>query len=169
MKYSNIDWGWLGMSVLDNALGVFASEMVGIQDKLSSPNDSAMMRAVKMGVLWEIIDEGILLVKHGSSHLLEGHYYVVVDDIFFNTATWAALERSGLGYKVTEAIDSKLPFSNDVNSALATGVIKVAAKTWKDLIDAKWKNTPIGYLTSITKIVGVQESEQGGIVTGFSY
>jgi len=56
-----------------------------------------------------------------------------------------------------------------VNSALATGVIKVAAKTWKDLIDAKWKNTPIGYLTSITKIVGVQESEQGGIVTGFSY
>jgi len=166
MSYANIDWGWLGMQVVDNAAGVFVAEALGVQDRLSNPNDSATMRAVKMGVVWEIINEGILLVKHGSSHLLEGHYYVVVDDVFFNSATWMALERSGLGEKVTGMIDDKLPFGNDVNSAIATGVIKVAAKVWKDLIDAKWANTPLGYLTSITKIIGVQESAQGGIVTG---
>lgn len=161
----SFDWNWLSMEIVNNSIGVFASEALGIQDKLISPNDNQLIRYVKMGVVWELIDEAILLFKHGTSHLVEGNYYIVVDDVFFNSATWGLLEQTGVGSRVNDSLENKLPFSNDINSAIATGVIKVSAKVFKAMIEKSWSETPLGYLTSVTKMSGIQASKQGSVVS----
>lgn len=163
----NIDWKFLGTELLDNSLAVFATELIGLEDRVLMPNESEFVRYAKMGAIWEIVNELVLLVKFGSSHLLEGHYYILVDNVFFNSATWAFLDKSGMGARVTNAVDASLPFSNEINGAIATGVIKVSAQIFKSYVEKNWNNSPLGYLTSVTKMAGLQASEQGGVLQAF--
>ena len=90
-----MDWKTLGMQVIDNALGVFATEAVGVSKMLEKPNDTQVVKSVKNGLLWTLIDELILYMRTGNAHLLNGDYYFVVDNVFFNTAVWQLLSTNG--------------------------------------------------------------------------
>lgn len=152
----------LGMEIVEDAVGVFVAESLGIADKLNMPNDSDVMRTVKGAVVWSIVDEMILLFKTGSSHLIQGNYYIFVDNVFFNSAVWFALEKSGVGERVTENLDTNLPFSGIVNQSISTGILKVGAKTFQNVINNQWYETPLRYLVSVTTLVGLQEPPKSG-------
>ncbi len=160
-----MDFKQIGMNILEDSVAVFASEALGIQQKLMMPGESELMRTVKSGLIWALLDEAVLLFKYGTSHLIEGHYYIFVDNAFFNTATWYLLSASGIGERVTSSVDGISPFGDTVNDALASGVMKVGVKTFQDIINNNWSATPLKYLTSVTTILGVNPtSEQPGLV-----
>lgn len=148
-----MDWKTLGMQVVDNALGVFATEAVGVSKMLEKQNDSQVVKSVKMGLLWTLIDELILYMRTGNAHLLNGDYYFWVDNTFFNTAVWQLLSTNGLGARLDTALDGINPVGGEIGSSINTAVVKVGAKTLQDLIDTNWLDTPLKYLTHISVLL----------------
>ena len=142
-----------GMRLAENSLSVLSSEWVGLSDMILKPNDSQFKRNLKSAVVWEIMDQVVMMVRYGTSYLSEGHYYILADNIGYNTAVITLLEKSGLGVKVSQKLDKSLPFSNEINDAIATGVIKVSAKVFKDISELNYQDTPLKYVNHWTTLV----------------
>jgi len=142
----------LAMSLAYESIGVLAAEVVGASGFIYSQGDSAIMRDVKAGIVWTAIDQAIQYVQVGQSDLTNGSYLLVVDDAFFNTATWAAASSSGIASRVVDYSDN-LPFGDNINRAVGTGVLKVSAKFLRDFLDQYYSSGPFSYISHITKLL----------------
>jgi len=140
------------MSLAYEAAGVFAAEMVGASGFIYSPGDTAIMRDLKAGLVWTGIDQAIQYVQSGQSDLTNGSYLLVVDDAFFNTATWAAVSSAGIAQLVFQYTND-LPFGNTANDSIGTGVLKVSAKMLRQFLDQYYSSGPFSYISHITKLL----------------
>jgi hypothetical protein len=133
--------------VAETSATIAVLEALKVSDLIQSSNP--MVEVAKAGLIWGISDEVIDFLRNGSSALLEGNYYYFVDQVFFNSVVYGAIERLGVGERVLDVTDG-LPFGS-ANNAVATGIMKVSAKTLAQIIDQYYDNTPLGMLTSVTR------------------
>ena len=146
-----MNWNQLGMELLDNTIAVVATDMLNVSSMVLKNGDSDMVRYVKMGAIASAISELLLLVKVGKTHTQNGDVYFLVDDIFFNSVVWAVLDKPNLGIRVSDKLDF-LPFGSSVNGAVATSVLKISAKMLREVLDANWDNSPVSYVSHISKL-----------------
>lgn len=139
-----MDWNKLGMDLFNNTIEVLALETLNVSDMISKNTDSDLVRWAKYGAIWSLADEVKDFVQYGQSQLLNGNYYFTVDNMFFNTAVWAFLDRSNLGVKVAGSV-SELPLLG-LNSSVSTAIVKVSAKMVQDMINQNYSNTVLNYL-----------------------
>lgn len=141
----------LMMNIVENGVATAGVEMLKLQDVMIQGN-SPMMYYGRMGLVWTLADEVVLFLKTGTSHLLAGNYYYVVDQLFLNSWLCAVIEMSGIGERVLDATDV-LPFGATINGAVATGAIKVSAKVLTDILEPRVRGTPLQYINSITSLI----------------
>jgi hypothetical protein len=104
-----MDWSKFTMDLFDNSLAVLGAEAIGLSDMVVKTDDSDLIRWGKMGLIWSVLDEAILMFRQGTSHFQNGDYYFFVDNTAFNVATWALLEKTGLGARVSNEVEGLLP------------------------------------------------------------
>ena len=139
-------------NVAENALSVAALEALKINDLIPDNNNNPMSRYVKMGAMWTLADELVIMLRTGTSHFQEGNYYFLLDQLFVNSALYGAIETSGVGEMVLD-IAENVPVPAQYHGAIASGVLKVGAKTLTEIIQTQYANTSLGLLVSPTQLI----------------
>ena len=149
---SNFSLANFGMAVLENAISVAALEIMNVSNLIPLDESNTIGRAVLNGVLWTLADELIYLIRTGRSNIIEGHYVFLADQLFFNSALFAAIDRAGVGELILDVAEN-FPIPAQYQGDVASGVIKVATKTLQDVINQNYANTPLIYLTQPHQLV----------------
>jgi hypothetical protein len=145
---TNVLW-----TIGEEALMISIVEALKVEEKLLGSGGSPAAKFFKMGVVWTLADEIITFLKTQQSMLINGEYFMFIDQVLFSSATVAAIEMLGIGERVVDLAEGVLPFSNDVSSAVATGVLKVSTKVLAELIDRNYKETPLNVLLHPTQLL----------------
>jgi len=145
-----MDLNSLIWKVAEESASVAVVEALKVADYV--PGSSPMANYLKMGVAWAVADEIILFFKTNTSHLLEGHYFIVLDEIVWNSAIATVIESLGLGSRAMELVDG-LPFGNTGNAAIATGVLKITSKLVAEMIESRFQNTPLSLVRHVSSVL----------------
>jgi hypothetical protein len=147
MNYQNLFYG-----VLEKAVSVAALEMLQVNKLIPLDNRNKLTNALKMGAMWTLADELVLLFKLGTCNIFAGNYYIVMDQVFLNSALYRAIEATGIDNIVMDVSD-KIPVPQEYQAAIASGIMKVGVKTLSDMIDNQYQNTPLSFLNHPTQLL----------------
>lgn len=136
--------------ILRNAVGVAVLEISGVNDMLLRSSDNRVMQYAKLGLGWTAVDDALVMLDHGQSHAqnLDGVWYL--DQTAFNSAMIAGLDISGVAQRINDASKNVLPFG-EYNNYVVDGGLKVLAKSVRATIDQNWSDSPITYVSHVSK------------------
>jgi hypothetical protein len=108
-----------------------------------------MLTAVDELTTWIRTKNGRIISNNGID------LYCAVDDTFFNSSAYYALDKLNVVSKVNELVGD-LPFDERINTALTGGVVKVSLLEIRKMLqqNRSFMNGPLSYLTNVSKIWG---------------
>ena len=145
-----MDYKGVLVNVAENAVSLTLIEYLKLSGLIDS--DNQLVEYAKIGAMWTLSDEVLDYYKTSRNNISQGNYFMIVDNLFFNTLLFWAIERSGVGSAIVSNID-KLPVSQPIATSVANGVLKVSAKLVQELIESRWANSPLRAITHITEYV----------------
>lgn len=121
------------------AVAVFAIEALKLSDLVTSDNE--IVNAGKMGLIWSVASDFAEFLDTQQSHAMNGDYLYYVDETFFNSALYLALEKSGVGIRLGSQLNQYLPFSPMINNSVITGCLKVSGKVLAEMLNRSYPQT----------------------------
>ena len=98
--------------VAKNSAGVAVLELSGINDMLIQSSDNKVMKYVKLGTGWTLIDDAFNLMDNGRLKAQEGDLVWYLDELVFNSAIIGALDTTGVATRINQATNQVLPFGS---------------------------------------------------------
>ena len=139
-------------NVLENSVSVAALELLNVNKLIPLDDGNKLSRYLKMGAIWTLADELVLMLRTGTSHIAEGHVYFLLDSVFLNSALYGAITETGVDNMVLDVAET-LPIPAEYQGVVASGILKVGVKTVAEIIQTNYQNTPLGYLTNPTQLL----------------
>jgi hypothetical protein len=138
----------------------WTSASVAVVDMLGMEvNDTnILMRYGKIGGMLTAVDELTNWIRYKNGRIISNNgvdIYVALDDTFFNSSAYYALDKLNVVSKVNELVGD-LPFDDRINTAITGGVVKVSLLEIRKMLqqNRSFMNGPLSYLTNVSKIWG---------------
>lgn len=140
----------------EQAAAVLVLELLKFNDLIKDGGNPALYYA-KFGVAWTLADEMVTFFKLGTSHVAQGQYFFIADQVFLNSVVFAVIEKSGIGeFIMDRTSDFTSPFGSQISGSIGTGVVRVGAKALLDVLAPYIINSPMRPLFSITSLLNPQ-------------
>ena len=135
-------------------LAVTAVEMTNVRNLI--PTQNLVATALKNGFMWDVAHDAVNVVDNNnikaSKYLNpQNRGYEIVDDVAFKSASFVALKESGALLKMMEYFESVSPLSEQLTDNFVIGGAVGATVLARNFIDANYEDSPVQYLTHITK------------------
>jgi len=122
---------------LYESAGILGAELLGVYNVIQ-PSDSLPVKYLKTGGILSAIDELTNYLRSGTTWILNGQYYLSLDNLVYNSGAWAILDFLGITQRVLNVSKDSLP--SNISVPVGAAVIKISMATLQNILNAYGSN-----------------------------